>query len=80
MADTIKCSNCGHCKEFRPVGNTRSEFTCEHPDYDYITEYFRKHNIHKMPRFIGFGARYSTEVPIKTAPAWCPKKKPKEDK
>lgn len=24
--------------------------------------------------FIGFGARYSEEVPVKTSPAWCPKK------
>ena len=80
MADVIKCSNCEHCREFRPVGNTRSQFTCEHPDYAHIRDYFRAHNIHKMERFLGFGARFSTEVPIKTSPAWCPKKKPKEDK
>lgn len=80
MAEGIKCSNCEHCREFRPVGNTRSEFTCEHPDYDHIRDYFRKHNIHKMERFLGFGARFSKEVPIKTSPAWCPKKKSKEDK
>ena len=80
MGEVIKCSNCEHCREFRPVGNKRSQFTCEHPDYTYIRDYFREHNIHKMERFLGFGARFSTEVPIKTSPAWCPKKKPKEDK
>ncbi len=31
-----------------------------------------------MPAFIGFSARYSDVVPIKTAPAWCPKKKNSE--
>lgn len=73
--NNIKCSECGHCNELRPVGNTRSEFTCKHPDGEYIREYFEKHKIQKMPRFIGFGARHSHEVPIKTAPAWCPRKK-----
>lgn len=36
--------------------------------------------IQKMPGFIGFGARYSDAVPIKTAPAWCPEKKGTEVK
>lgn len=74
MADKIKCANCEYCKEFRPVGNTRSNFTCEHPDHEYIRNYYREHKIHKMDGFIGFGAKYSEEVPIKTSPAWCPKK------
>ncbi len=29
---TIKCSECGYCSGLRPVGNTRTEFTCTHPD------------------------------------------------
>ena len=33
-----------------------------------------------MPGFLGYGARYSDAVPIKTAPAWCPKKKAPKDK
>lgn len=75
---SIKCSDCQHCSGFRPLGNTRTEFTCTHPDRDYINDYFHEKGIQKMPGFIGFGARYSDAVPIKTAPAWCPKKKPSE--
>lgn len=72
---TIKCSECGYCSGLRPVGNTRTEFTCTHPDRDYLKNYFHEKRINKMLAFIGFGARYSDVVPIKTAPAWCPKKK-----
>lgn len=72
---TIKCSECGYCSGLRPVGNTRTEFTCTHPDRDYLKNYFHEKRINKMLAFIGFGARYSNVVPIKTAPAWCPKKK-----
>lgn len=75
MREKIKCAGCEYCEEFRPLGNTRSEFTCQHPDRAYIEEYFKTHGIQKMPRFLGFGERYSSEVPIKTSPAWCPKKK-----
>lgn len=74
MADKIRCADCEHCREFRPVGNTRSNFTCEHPDREYIRNYYKEHNIYKMEGFIGFGAKYSEKVPIKTSPAWCPKK------
>ncbi len=72
---TIKCSECEYCNGLRPVRNTRTEFTCTHPDQGYIKDYFHKNRINKMPAFIGFSARYSDAVPIKTAPAWCPKKK-----
>lgn len=72
---TIKCSECGYCSGLRPVGNTRTEFTCIHPEQRYIKDYFNKKRINKMPAFIGFSARYSDAVPIKTAPVWCPKKK-----
>ena len=71
----IRCSECEHCKEFRKIGNTRSDFTCEHPDGEYITKYYQEHRITKMPGFIGFGRPFREEVPIKTSPAWCPKKK-----
>ena len=76
--DTIKCSSCQHCSGFRPYGNTRTSFTCSHPDQGYIQNYFHEKRMSKMPGFLGFGARYSDAVPIKTAPAWCPKKKPSE--
>lgn len=42
---TIKCSDCDHCSGFRPLGNTRTEFTCTHPDQDYINDYFHKNRI-----------------------------------
>lgn len=75
---TIKCSECEYCSGLRPVRNTRTEFTCTHPDQDYIKDYFNKKRINKMLAFIGFSARHSDAVPIKTAPAWCPKEKNSE--
>jgi len=71
----IKCSECEHCKEFRPVGNTRSEFTCEHPNREYIREYYKQHKITKMEGFIGFGERWQHKAPVKSSPKWCPRKK-----
>lgn len=71
----IKCSECDYCKGHLPRGNTRMEFGCLHPDQDYIIEYFKKKKIHKMSGFLGFGVRNSDQVPIRTSPAWCPKKK-----
>ena len=76
--EDIKCSGCQHCSGFRPYGNTRTGFTCSHPDQGYIQNYFHEKRMSKMPGSLGFGARYSDAVPIKTAPAWCPKKKPSE--
>lgn len=77
---SIKCSECRHCSGCRPFGNTRTQFTCAHPDQRHIHAYFREKGIHKMPGFLGFGARYSDAVPIKTAPAWCPEKKASAEK
>ena len=74
MTEKIKCADCEHCKSFRPVGNTRSNFSCEHPDREYIRRYYEEHKIYKMEGFIGFGTKFSEEVPIKTSPKWCPKK------
>jgi len=70
----IRCSECEHCHEFRPVGNSRSEFNCGHPNQKYIDNYFRKRGIMKMPGFLAYGKRWSHEVPLKTSPAWCPMK------
>ena len=72
---TIKCSNCEHCSGYRPLGNTRSRFRCKHPDQRYILDCFRAKRMVKMPGFLGYGAVHSDTVPIKTSPAWCPKKK-----
>lgn len=70
----IKCSNCEYCSGIRPHGNTRTIFSCKHPDQHYINNYFFEKNIRKLPGFLGFGAVYSDTVPLKTSPAWCPKK------
>lgn len=70
----IKCSECEYCRSHLPIGNTRREFGCLHPDQEYIIEYFKKKKIHKMSGFLGFGARNSDQAPIRTSPAWCPKK------
>lgn len=74
MADKIKCVECEHCREYRKLGNERSEFTCKHPRQRYIIDYFENHRIQKMPGFIGFGERFKDKPSIKTSPAWCPKK------
>lgn len=74
MADKIKCADCEHCKGFRKMNNTRASFSCEHPDQRYILDYFKEHNIHKMPGFISYGEKFKSVPSIKTSPAWCPKK------
>lgn len=73
--EPIKCSDCEHCSGYRRFGNTRTNFSCKHPDQRYIHDYFMKNGIKKMPGFLGFGAVRSDTVPLKTSPAWCPKKK-----
>lgn len=71
----IKCSNCEYCDGYRRTGNTRTSFSCQHPEQRYIHDYFIQKGIRKMPGFLGFGEVYSDTVPLKTSPAWCPKKK-----
>lgn len=75
--EIIRCSECTYCKEFRKYGNTRSNFFCEHPDQNYIYDYFEENRMVKMPGFLGFGEKWSHDVPLKTSPRWCPKKNPK---
>ena len=65
----------------RHIENLKStSFTCSHPDQGYIQDYFREKRMNKMPGFLGYGARYSEAVPIKTAPAWCPEKRAAKQK
>ena len=75
----IKCSACEFCSSYRRFGNTRATFNCDHPDQCYILNYFRQKGTQKMPGFLGYGARNSDTVPVKTSPAWCPKKIPQEN-
>ena len=53
-------------------------FFCEHPNHEYINQYFKDHKIQKMQGFIGFGEKFKDKPSIKTAPAWCPKKAEQE--
>lgn len=71
----MRCKDCKYCKLSRSVTSTRYGFSCEHPDYSYIFDYFQKKRMHKMPGFLVFGKPYSEEVPVKTSPKWCPLKK-----
>lgn len=77
---SIKCSECDYCSGLRRFGNTRTNFTCSHPDYGYIRNYFNKKRMSKMPGFLGYWARHSDAVPIETVPAWCPKKSHRNNK
>ena len=75
MKEKMKCSECEFCRSIRPRNNSRSEFTCSHPDQSYILDYFHEHRMSKAPGFLAYGKAWSDEVPIKTSPAWCPKKR-----
>ena len=72
---SIKCSDCEYCKGYRRIVNTRTGFTCNHPEQRYILDYFMQKGLRKMPGFLGFSVVHSETVPLKTSPAWCPKKK-----
>ncbi len=70
----IRCAECEYCKAYQKYGNGRKEFFCEHPDQEYIKDYFKNHRISKMPGFLCFSKMWSNEVTKKASPAWCPKK------
>lgn len=74
MKDKPKCTECKYCTDYAPIKNTRRAFSCEHPNKDYILDYFKGHRIQKMPGFISFGEPFADKPSIKTSPAWCPKK------
>ena len=71
MENVKKCADCNYCNGLKRHNATRYGFHCEHPDKQYIIDYFRKNNIRKMDGFIGFGKPYSQVPEIKTSPAWC---------
>lgn len=74
MADKMKCTECEHCRGSKGRYAERSGFHCEHPNHEYVANYFKEHKIQKMTGFIGFGAVYADKPNIKTSPAWCPRK------
>ncbi len=76
--EKVKCSECEFCEEFRSYRRDTSDFRCKHPDQDYIYRYFMERRMVKSHGYLGTGKRYSHEVPVKTSPAWCPRKKAPE--
>lgn len=77
MADKIKCFECGLCEMYRGSYGmfSRGRFYCDHPDQDYINEFFNEHRLSSRPGFICYGTVGSDDIPLKTSPRWCPKKK-----
>lgn len=75
MAGKIKCSECEYCKLYRSRYGNRKSCFCEHPDQDYITQYFSDRDIRSMPGFIGYTGWNDSIVPCKYTPRWCPRKK-----
>lgn len=69
----IVCKECPYKKEYRRNFNTTKEVMCDHPDREYIHNYFEEHNIRKFERFIGF-VNSKGEFPVKKSPKWCPLK------
>ena len=69
--DRCECDKCTYCKG--RWHDTRQGFSCDHPNQMHIIEWFRVKKIHKMPGFIGFGAKFSRVPTNKTTPKWCPK-------
>ena len=75
MADKIKCSECEHCKLYHSRYGNRQRCFCEHPDQEYIIQYFSDRDIRSMPGFIGYTGWNDSIVPCKYSPRWCPIKK-----
>jgi len=43
--NNCNCDNCEYCKGY--LQSTRKGFYCNHPNYEYIMEYFEEHKIKK---------------------------------
>lgn len=67
-----RCQTCPYVSAYRKQGNSRTEYSCNHPDQEYIMEYFKKHKMVKMPGFLGFG---HGKLPLKRTVKWCPMEK-----
>lgn len=75
MGAKIKCSECEHCKLYHSRYGNRQRCFCEHPDQEYIIQYFSDRDIQSMPGFIGYTGWNDSIVPCKYTPRWCPIKK-----
>jgi len=67
------CIECSFKREYRRGGNLTRSVICEHPNKEYIYNYFKQNNIHKMEGFLGF-VNSKGVFPIKKCPKWCPLK------
>ena len=72
MAGKCECDKCKCCLVVRY--STRRGFFCKHPNYKYISDYFKEHNIRKMVGFIGYSEKFLNVPKRKTTPLWCPEK------
>lgn len=68
------CKDCEHCKCRAPSAyGYKSAFYCNHPDQQYIEDFYKKNRVRNEFRFISMGI---CSVPdIKSSPRWCPLKK-----
>ena len=69
----MTCKDCQHKKVIRRFGNTTAEVYCEHPDKQYIRDYYAENRINRAEGFIGF-INSKGDFPIKKSPKWCPLK------
>lgn len=71
------CSKCEYCRSIGcgTHGGSRSSFYCEHPDREYITQYYKEKKINRAFAFIDFSKMFESTPALKTSPKWCPKRK-----
>lgn len=68
-----RCRDCQYCKAYRGRYAERYSYMCEHPEYNRVLEYFQKHRLNSMPKFLGFSkSADDPELSRKTSPPWCP--------
>ncbi len=75
MADKIKCSECDYCKLYHSRYGNRQSCFCDHPDQEYIMQYFSDCDFWPLPGFIGYTGQNDSVVPCEYTPRWCPRKK-----
>jgi hypothetical protein len=62
-SETMKCADCENCK-FEQCNGGVNRFYCTHPA--------AAASVNAGARLIARTERHSTELPVKTAPRWCP--------
>lgn len=74
MSKSPKCNCCKHLKVLNRGFNTRGDCYCEHPNQEYIKEFYKKHKIYRSHGFICYTVKYENTPKMKTSPKWCPKR------